>query len=128
MCVFLGGGAAGRRHWGQRTSAGGRKAMRLHAHTSKKIKKNKINYTNMRLYTRSVVDDNTHNYTHCCHLTTHTSENRNAELHTCRHARKPIPHCQRHCHRTSGTVTIATQDWSCHPGLVRWVTARESER
>ncbi len=83
-------------------------------------------HTHTGTYTHIHRHMNIHNYTHHRHLATHTLEN--TEIHTCKHTRRPVERCHCHCRHTSGTVTIATQDWPCHPGLVRWVTARESER
>ena len=122
MCVCSGGGAAGRRHWGQRTSAGGHNTpAHTHTHTYKHTLTHK--QAHVHTLTRHM---NTHCYTRRRHLATRTPEN--TEICTCKQTRRPVEHCHRHCRHTSGTVTIATQDWSCHPGLVRRVTARESER
>lgn len=61
------------------------------------------------------------------HLRTHSCSYKHAWLHTIaawqltprrkkKRTCRPVKCCHGHCCHTSGTVTIATQCWSCHPG------------
>ena len=122
MCVpgaeQLAGGTGAREHLQEATT-------RLHTHTHTHTYKHTLTHKQAHVHTLTR-HMNTHCYTRRRHLATHTPEN--TEICTCKQTRRPVEHCHRHCRHTSGTVTIATQDWSCHPGLVRRVTARESER
>lgn len=87
-----------------------------------------------RPHLKTPANTHTHLNKHTKHAPTHTwlSHHHRLATHTeirsCEHTRLPVEHRHRHGRHTSGTVTIATKDWSCLPGLARRVTARESVR